>query len=165
MSHSRCAEAQTCFPSPHHPHRALGEAVLSPAHGNRTQILPRSRAQPAGHGGTGGTGFQELTGSPWRAGEGDQEQRGRQGCASEQCKHSPAHAGAGKDLEMMMGFVEISFNPALCVCVELFPPSFEGWSSLRGQEQGRERAAKAAQDGLWLPPLKAALCAGLPCCL
>lgn len=63
----------------------------------------------------GGTGFHGLPGSLWRQ-ERDQEQRGRQGCPSEQCKHSPAHAGAGKDLEIMMGFVEISFNPALCVC-------------------------------------------------
>lgn len=40
------------------------------------------------------------------------------------------------------------------VCVELLPPTFEGQSSLRGQEQRGERAAQATLDGLWLPPLK-----------
>lgn len=50
------------------------------------------------------------------AGDREQEQRGRQGCTSEWCNHSPAHAGAGKDLETMMGFVEI-FLILPCVCV------------------------------------------------
>lgn len=151
MSNSRCAEAQPCFPSPHHPHRALREAGLSPE--------PKSSlgAEPN----TSGTGLQGLTGSMWGSGERDQEQRGRQGCTSEQCKYNPAHAGAGKGLEIME---IISFNPALCVCVELFPPSLEGWSSLRGQGQGREEQPRLPRM-LWLPPLKAALCAALPCCL
>lgn len=94
--------------------QALREAVLSPAQGNRAQILPRSRAQWDGH---SGTGLHGLTGSIWGAGERDQEQRERQGGASEGCRYSP---GAGKDLEMVMGFVEVSLNPALCMCGLVF---------------------------------------------
>lgn len=61
--------------------------------------------------------------APWAhrihlgAGERDQEQRERQGGASEGCRYSP---GAGKDLEMVMGFVEVSLNPALCMCGLVF---------------------------------------------